>query len=311
VTATAIGAALQVATRKVEAERRDTLPCRFAVIAMGRLGGAEQGYGSDADVMFVHDPLPGISDDVAAQAAHDVANELRRLLALPAPDPPIVVDADLRPEGKQGPLTRSLASFARYYARWSLVWEAQALLRAAPIAGDAELGAAFIELIDPIRYPEGGLAEADVREIRRIKARVEAERLPRGADPALHTKLGRGGLADVEWTAQLIQLQHGHAVPALRTTGTTSALAAATAAGLLDPSDAEALERAWRLASRVRDGIMLSRGRPGDSLPTDLREMAGVARAVGYPAGHVADLLEDYRRATRRARAVVERVFYA
>jgi glutamate-ammonia-ligase adenylyltransferase len=113
------------------------------------------------------------------------------------------------------------------------------------------------------------------------------------------------------WTAQLIQLRHGHAVPALRTTGTTSALAAATAAGLLDPSDAEALERAWRLASRVRDGIMLSRGRPGDSLPTDLREMAGVARAVGYPAGHVADLLEDYRRATRRARAVVERVFYA
>jgi glutamate-ammonia-ligase adenylyltransferase len=310
VTATAVGAALRVATRKVEVERRAALPCRIAVIAMGRLGGAEQGYGSDADVLFVHDPLEGVTDDVAAHAAHDVANELRRLLALPAPDPPIVVDADLRPEGKQGPLTRSIASYAQYYSRWSLVWEAQALLRAAPIAGDADLGQEFVRLVDPIRYPDGGLSDHDIREVRRVKARVEAERLPRGADPALHTKLGRGGLADVEWTVQLIQLQHAYAVPGLRTTGTLSALRAAAAADLLTASDVEALEHAWRLVSRVRDGIMLSRGRPGDSLPTDVRELAGIARAVGYPAGRVGDLLEDYRRATRRARAVVERVFY-
>ncbi|MDQ1689642.1 MAG: [glutamine synthetase] adenylyltransferase / [glutamine synthetase]-adenylyl-L-tyrosine [Frankiaceae bacterium] len=311
VTTTAIAAALRVAVRKVEVERRSPLPCRLAVIAMGRLGGAEQGYGSDADVLFVHDPLEGVTDDVAAQAAHDVANELRRLLALPAPDPALVVDADLRPEGKQGPLTRSLASYGQYYARWSLVWEAQALLRAAPVAGDDDLGRAFVRLIDPLRYPEGGLAEVDVREVRRIKARVEAERLPRGADPSLHTKLGRGGLADVEWTVQLLQLRHAHEVEGLRTTGTLRALHAARDAGLVSPPDAEALEQAWRLASRVRDGIMLSRGRPGDSLPTDVRELAAVARAVGYPAGRVADLLEDYRRATRRARAVVERVFYA
>ena len=311
VTTTAIAAALRVATRKVEVERRGPLPCRVAVLAMGRLGGAEQGYGSDADVMFVHDPAPGVSDDVAAQAAHDVANELRRLLALPAPDPPIVVDADLRPEGKQGPLTRSLASYARYYARWSLVWEAQALLRARPVAGDDALGHAFVTLIDPIRYPEAGLSDADVREVRRIKARVEAERLPRGADPALHTKLGRGGIADVEWTVQLLQLRHAHAVEGLRTTSTLGALHAAREAGLIEPDDAVALERAWRLASRVRDGIMLSRGRPGDSLPTDMRELAGVARAIGYRADRVGELPEDYRRATRRARSVVERVFYA
>ncbi len=116
------------------------------------------------------------------------------------------VDADLRPEGKSGPMVRSLESFAEYYRRWSLVWEAQALLRARPMAGDDALAADFMALIDPIRYPEA-LSDQDVREVRRVKARVEAERLPRGADPARHLKLGRGGLSDVEWLAQLLQLR--------------------------------------------------------------------------------------------------------
>ena len=137
----------------------------------------------------------GADERDAHDAAHAVVGELRRLLALPAPDPPMLVDADLRPEGRQGPLVRTLASYAAYYARWSLVWEAQALLRAEPVVGDPELAAAFRALIDPMRWPEGGLSETDVREIRRIKARVEAERLPRGADATLHTKLGRGGLS--------------------------------------------------------------------------------------------------------------------
>ncbi|KWX10827.1 hypothetical protein TR74_01300, partial [Carbonactinospora thermoautotrophica] len=140
---------------------------------------------------------------------------------------------------------------------------------------------------------------------------VEAERLPRGADPTRHTKLGRGGLADVEWTVQLIQLRHAAAVPELRTTRTLAALRVAVAAGLLDPADGDTLAEAWRLASRVRNAIMVVRGRAGDSLPTDLRECAGVARFLGYPPGRTGDLLEDYRRVTRRARSVVERVFYA
>ena len=144
------------------------------------------------------------------------------------PDPVLEVDASLRPEGRNGPLVRTLASYAAYYARWSSGWESQALLRAEPVAGDTALGAAFVELIDPLRYPDGGITETAVREIRRLKARMEAERLPRGADPGLHTKLGRGGLSDVEWVAQLLQLQHGHELPGLRTTRTLPALVAAT-----------------------------------------------------------------------------------
>jgi glutamate-ammonia-ligase adenylyltransferase len=310
VSAATLAAALEIAIRKIEAERRGPLPVKLAVIAMGRLGGAEQGYGSDADVLFVHDPMPGASESEAAAAAHDLANEVRRLLSLPAPDPPLLVDADLRPEGRQGPLTRSLESYAAYYARWAHVWESQALLRAAPLAGDADVTAAFLRAIEPIRYPQGGLSREQLLEIRRIKARVETERLPKGADPTLALKLGRGGLADVEWTVQLLQLQHGAEVEALRTPRTLPALRAATDAGLLAAEDAQVLEEAWTLTSKVRDVLVLVRGRPTESLPTGGRDLAGVSRALGYPAGGQGEFLDHYRRVTRRARSVVERVFY-
>jgi glutamate-ammonia-ligase adenylyltransferase len=164
-------------------------------------------------------------------------------------------------------------------------------------------------MVDPLRYPDGGVGDADLREIRRLKARMEAERLPRGVDPALHTKLGRGGLTDVEWTVQLLQLQHAATVPGLRTTSTLPALTAAVDVGLIAAADAKVLREAWLIATRVRNAIMLARGRASDVLPTEPRSLAAVARAMGYAPGHTGDLLEDYRRATRRARAVHERVF--
>jgi glutamate-ammonia-ligase adenylyltransferase len=269
------------------------------------------GYGSDADVLFVHDPLPGADEREASETAYAVANELRRLLALPAPDPPLPVDADLRPEGRQGPLVRTLASYAAYYSRWALVWERQALLRARPVAGDPQLGRSFLELVEPLRHPPGGLSDADVREVRRVKARVEAERLPRGVDRSRHLKLGPGGLSDVEWTVQLLQLWHAHAVPALRTTRTGAAMEAAVRAGLLPAGDAAELMAAWQLAARIRNAIVLVRGRPGDTLPARHRELTAVARLLGYPPGDAAQALEqDYRRAARRARAVMEPLFY-
>ena len=267
ITRASIEAALAVALRKVSAELRHPLPTRFAMIAMGRFGGHEGGYGSDADVLFVHDPLPGRPEREASDAAHAVAVELRRLLMLPVPDPALIVDADLRPEGRQGPLVRTLAAYRAYYRRWSAPWEAQALLRAEPAAGDEDLGAKFIRMIAEFRYPLDGIDQAAVREIRRIKARMEAERIPRGADRALHVKLGPGGLSDVEWTVQLLQLRHAHALPALRTTRTGAAMAAAVQAGLLAAGDAAALTAAWELAARIRNAIMLVRGRPGDTLP--------------------------------------------
>ncbi|MFJ4904947.1 bifunctional [glutamine synthetase] adenylyltransferase/[glutamine synthetase]-adenylyl-L-tyrosine phosphorylase [Streptomyces sp. NPDC093249] len=305
--AATIAGALRAAVR---AEWGDELPTRFAVIGMGRFGGHELAYGSDADVLFVHEPREGVDEQEAARAANRVVAEMRRLLQLPTADPPLLIDADLRPEGKSGPLVRTLKSYEAYYRRWSLVWESQALLRAEPMAGDRDLGERFVELVDPLRYPAEGLGEDAIREIRRLKARMESERLPRGADPTLHAKLGRGGLSDVEWTVQLLQMRHGWAEPGLRTTRTRRALAAAHAAGLIPTEEAGTLDEAWVLASRVRNAVMLVRGRAGDTFPTAPRELAAVGRYLGYEAGHVGEMVDDYRRITRRARAVVEELFY-
>ena len=307
-------AGLDAAVRSWAAETGSAVadvPVDIAVIGMGRLGGAEMGYGSDADVLFVHRVRAGAEESGAAHAANAIAHALRRLLGEPAPDPAFEVDANLRPEGRQGALSRSLSAFAEYYQRWVSTWEVQALLRAEPVAGDEELGREFIALVDPLRYPGAGLSGDQVAEIRRIKARVDSERLPRGADPATHTKLGRGGLADVEWTVQLLQLQHAAGRPELQVTSTVSALGSLGDLGLLDAEQVNALQAAWELASRARNAVFLVRGRPGDQLPRQGLELHGVARACGYGADmDPGQFLDDYRRITRHARSVVEDVFY-
>ena len=309
VAAVTIRAALEVAVR--DAERSGgPLPTRLAVIGMGRFGGREMGYASDADVLFVHEPLPGSSDEAATRAAHAVAESLRALLSRPGPDPILQIDAGLRPEGRQGPLVRTLASYQNYYRRWSVAWEAQALLRAEFAAGDASVGASFTAMADRIRYPEDGIGADAIREIRRIKARMEAERMPRGIEPALHLKLGPGGLADVEWVAQLLQLRHASTVPALRTTRTLAALSAASEAGLIEAGDASTLSASWLTAARIRDAVLLVRGRGSDTLPSSPRELAVIARLLGYPPDGAQDLVQDWRRAGRQARAVMERLFY-
>ncbi|MCE7081580.1 bifunctional [glutamine synthetase] adenylyltransferase/[glutamine synthetase]-adenylyl-L-tyrosine phosphorylase [Streptomyces sp. ST2-7A] len=308
ITAATVAGALRAAERAHSGDAEP--PVRLTVVGMGRFGGGEAAYGSDADVIFVHEAREGVSEEEAGKAAFAIANELRRLLQIPATDPPLLIDADLRPEGRTGPLVRSLASYAAYYRRWSVAWESQALLRAAPMAGDLDLGRRFVELIDPLRYPEGGPDADAIREIRRLKARMEAERLPRGADPTLHAKLGRGGLSDVEWTVQLLQMRHAARLPELRTPSTRPALTAAHRAGLLTDEEARVLEEAWLLAGRVRNAVMLVRGRPGDTFPNESRELGAVARYLGYPLGHGGELLDDYRRTTRRARVVMEDLFY-
>ncbi|MFC0114129.1 bifunctional [glutamine synthetase] adenylyltransferase/[glutamine synthetase]-adenylyl-L-tyrosine phosphorylase [Kibdelosporangium aridum] len=303
--------ALAAAEREKAVELGGWPKAKIAIIGMGRLGGFELGYSSDADVMFVCEAVEGATDDEAVKFASAVVESMRRALGSPSQDPPLEVDVGLRPQGRQGPLVRTLNSYIAYYRQWSEVWEWQALLRAAFVAGDADVGARFINAINEFRYPRKGLDSTSVREIRRIKARVDTERLPRGADPTTHTKLGRGGLADIEWTVQLLQLQHAHEVPALRTPSTLEGLAAAEEAKLITPPDAEELRTAWLLATSVRNAATLVRGKQTDQVPTSGRELLAVARALGYPGdADPGEFLDSYRRTTRRARAVVERVFY-
>ncbi len=290
----------------LNALRPDDDGIEFGIVAMGRYGGQELGFGSDADVLFVYRATTASSDEAAARAKYLVGELNRHTEDLRLP---FDLDIDLRPEGKNGPVVRSLDSYRAYYARWSLTWEAQALLRARGAAGDSALLADFESLADEVRFP-ASISENDVREVKRIKARVESERLPQAADPARHLKLGRGSLSDVEWFVQLIQLQKGATVPGLRTTSTLSALEVARTKGLVTSTDAAKLREAWILASRVRSAMVLWMTRTTDVLPTDRQQLDGVARLLEYPPGSATPLEEDYLRVTRLARAVFEKRFY-
>lgn len=282
---------------------------RIAVIGMGRLGGGELGYGSDADVMFVCEPEEGVEESAAVKWAVTIAEQVRALLGTPSSDPPLEVDANLRPEGRNGPLVRTLSSYQAYYQRYVQTWEVQALLRAHRVAGDLDLGERFLLMIDKIRYPPGGVSPEAVQEIRRIKARVDAERLPRGADPNTHTKLGRGGLADIEWTVQLLQLRYAHKVPALHNTSTLQSLNAIGAAELIAEGDVELLRQAWLTATSARNALVLVRGKPTDQLPGPGRQLNAVAVAAGWDTDDGGEFLDNYLRVTRRAKAVVRKIF--
>jgi glutamate-ammonia-ligase adenylyltransferase len=309
-----VRAALAAAHRQIRADRLadgGAPAATVSVIAMGRFGGQEMGYSSDADVLFVAAPSdPDANPATVLGDATAIAELTVRLLGRPSPDPALTIDADLRPEGRSGPLVRTVSSYADYWRRHIAPWQRQALLRARPIDPDDPVSRAFIAAIDPLRYPPDGLAAPDIREIRRLKARVDTERLPRGADRTLHTKLGRGGLADVEWTVQLLQLQHAGAIPPLRVTGTLAAVHAAVAAGVMDPGDARALTEGWEAATRARNAIMLVTGKAGDEIPPHGRVLAGIARACGYPSSaEPGAFVDDYRRATRHARRAVDALF--
>ncbi|MEN9706998.1 MAG: hypothetical protein RIS31_564 [Actinomycetota bacterium] len=276
----------------------------LGIVAMGRFGGAELGFGSDADLMFVYRSQ---GSEEAQKAAERQISELRRLAADPVLE--FEFDIDLRPEGKNGPIARSLDSYAAYYEKWANTWEAQALLRARVIAGSDELVTAFTALIDQYRYPTE-VQHSAIVEIRRIKARVETERLPLGADPKRHLKLGRGSLSDVEWLVQLLQLINGSKHPAIRTPKTLEALKACVAEGLIEQHDATVLAEAWKLASRIRSAVVLWGTRRSDVLTTDRRQLEGMARILEYPRGSASQLEQDYLAFTRRSRMVFERLFY-
>jgi glutamate-ammonia-ligase adenylyltransferase len=284
-------------------------PARIAVIGMGRLGGGELGYGSDADVMFVCEPNSGVDESVAVRWSVTIAEQVRALLGTPSADPPLEVDAGLRPEGRNGPLVRTLSSYAAYYEQWAQPWEIQALLRAHRVAGDEGLGERFLLMADKTRYPPGGVSAEAVQEIRRIKARVDAERLPRGADPNTHTKLGRGGLADIEWTVQLMQLRYAHKIPSLHNTSTLQSLDAIGAAELIAEGDVDLLRKAWLTATRARNALVLVRGKPTDQLPGAGRQLNAVALAAGWDTDDGGEFLDNYLRVTRRAKTVVRKVF--
>ena len=298
--------ALRLRERRSDPAR--ALGVEMIVIAQGSFGAAEMGYSSDADVQFlVADRGAG---EQAVPIAIEVATQTQRILNAPAARSDMRVSADLRPEGKIGPLARTVESWRDYYERDAATWEKQALLRSRVIIASESVAGELEALMDQHRYPAEGLTDAARREITRMKARVESERLPRNADPTRHLKLGRGGMTDVEWCAQRLALEHGHAVEGLRTTRTLDQLTAARDAELLSPRATEELTDAWLLAWQLRRGLFLSKGREGDVLPTDRIDLRALARIVGGDDASASELEEQYLRLTRRSRAVAEEIIF-
>jgi len=294
-----IEAALASAKRQVED------PPEMTVIALGRWGGEEMAYSSDADLMVI---LADSADPDTVRKGAQILTTLRKMLKVPGPGPDLEIDLKLRPEGKDGPMVRTLSSYVSYYTKWSATWEAQALIRARHGAGSEDLSAEFLNFADSVRYPTGGLTLPQLTEIRRLKARMEAERIGRGIDPRDHVKLGPGGLSDVEWTVQCCQLNHGFEVPELRVTGTLAGLDAAVGAGLIGEEDAECLREAFLLASRIRNTITLVRNKPSDLLPANASDLGEVATVLGFDGG--SHLSDEWHRIARRARGVTDRLFW-
>ncbi|HMG45815.1 MAG TPA: bifunctional [glutamine synthetase] adenylyltransferase/[glutamine synthetase]-adenylyl-L-tyrosine phosphorylase [Acidimicrobiales bacterium] len=274
---------------------------RFTVIALGRFAGGELAYASDLDVVFVHDGDGAGAHEEALRAA----TGLLRFVAGDTPAQRVYrVDTNLRPEGRQGPLCRSISGYASYFDRWALTWERQAMARARPVAGDPELGERFMALLDRVVW-DRPFTDDDEREVRRMKARVQRERLPPGEDPEFHLKLGRGSLADIEWTVQLLQLRHG-----VRGPGTIEGLDRLAKLEVVTPGEVAVLRDAYRFCERTRNRWWLVGADPvhPDALPQGTDDAARLARSLG--AGSAGVLRDDYRRVTRRARRVVERLFY-
>ena len=292
----------------------ETAPAGITVIAMGRYGGREVNFSSDADAILIYRPADDADDGQANAFAKKVVEDLRNILQGPTTlEPKIELDLDLRPEGKNGPLVRSYASCEEYYESWASTWECQALLRARYAAGDAELARDFlINIADPLRYPTTELTEAELQNIRKLKARMEAERLPRGVRRERHLKLGKGGLSDVEWTVQLMQLQHAGDIKDLRVNGTLEALDVLEAKKLISAIDAIQLRKAWTLCTAARNGSYLWSGRANqaDILPDDIYSLGGIAVYLGYGAHRGQHFENDLLAVMRKCRDVCQRLFY-
>jgi glutamate-ammonia-ligase adenylyltransferase len=248
---------------------------RIAVIGMGKCGGRELNYVSDVDVIYVAEPVDGVAEADALAVAARLAAGLARACSTASGEPALwPVDAALRPEGKNGPLVRTLASHRAYYERWAKTWEFQALLKARHLAGDEALGNEYVATVNPLVW-SAVQRENFVEDSQAMRRRVE-EHVP-AAEADRQLKLGVGGLRDVEFTVQLLQLVHGRADEAIRSPNTLTALAALAAGGYVGRESAAQLAVCYRFLRALEHRIQLHRLRRTHLMPTaeaDLRRLA-------------------------------------
>jgi [glutamine synthetase] adenylyltransferase / [glutamine synthetase]-adenylyl-L-tyrosine phosphorylase len=276
-------------------------PVPLAAIAFGKLGGEELSFSSDLDLMFVYEGEGAGDFTAAARSAEAVLATVRAA--------GWTVDTDLRPEGRNGPLVRTMASYLEYWQRWAETWEFQVLLRARFVAGDESLGRRFLSNAADFAYPES-LTFEQVAAIRRMRVRMEEERVRPAGSRRFHFKLGYGSLADVQFAVELSLMRHGFDHPEVRQTNTLEALEGLAAARLVEGSVARALGEAYLFLTEIKTALEIERRIPVESLPPAPEGQAALARRLGYEGQPRHRFLQDYRRITRRARQAMERVFY-
>jgi glutamate-ammonia-ligase adenylyltransferase len=293
----------------------------LCIIAMGKLGGRDIGYGSDLDVIFIYDPAEAPKPDEAGVWFGRVAQRVIRLVSEPSPEGAgYELDTRLRPSGSQGMLVSSLEAFARYHhvslgeapsvQPTGAAWERQALLRARVCAGDRTLGERAISIAQRAAY-SGPVP--DVREIRRLRERIERE-LGRERQGRLDLKTGRGGLLDVEFAVQWLQMRHG-ADPRVRTSDTSEAIDTLEQLGYLARQHAEALREGYRFLRLLEQRIHVLRGAGSSVIEIGSRKLPILARRMGYrnlPTESVSEqLLARYREVTSDVRAAFDELCVA
>ena len=321
IAAAVLEAALAVARAELPS---DAAPCRLAVVAMGKCGGCELNYASDVDVIFVAEPVKDEDETAALGTASRLAAGLIGVCARSTPEGSIFpVDPNLRPEGRAGPLVRTLTSHLAYYERWAKTWEFQALLKARPVAGDMTLGQAYANTLGPLVW-QAARREHFVEDVQAMRRRVEQSLPARQAGREL--KLGPGGLRDIEFAVQLLQLVHGRTDETLRSPATLPALAALAAGGYVGRADAEELAAAYRFLRRTEHLLQLGRLSRTHTLPEDPAVLRRLGRAMRFNDGPnepwfqasvtgirsdpAVDFDEEWRRHARQVRRLHEKLFY-
>ncbi len=273
----------------------------IAVIGLGKLGAEELNFASDLDVVFVYEGEGAEAFEEARRTSEAVLNGIR--------ERGFEADADLRPEGRSGPLARSMAAWLEYWERWGRTWEFQALLKARMVAGDEMLGKRFVMAAEDFAYPEY-LSLEKVAEIRRMRVRMEEERVRQVDARRFHFKLGHGGMADVQFAVELSQLRHGREHPDVRRRHTLEALESLARARLIEDGASLALGEAYVFLNEVKNALEIDRRVHAEAIPPTPEDQVALARRLGYEEFPRPSFLDDYRRITRRARRAMERVFY-
>ncbi len=273
----------------------------LSVIGMGKLGARELSFASDLDVVFVYEGEGPDDQRRAVELAEAVMRHVR--------DAGWEIDADLRPEGRNGPLARSLAGFLEYWERYAELWEVQALLRVRPSAGDEALGRRFVAAAHDLAFRPGGITIDEVVQIRRMRERIERERVKPPEATKFHFKLGHGSLADVQFTVETLLLLHGGDHPEIRTPRTLEAIERLAEGRLIEGSVARELGEAFSTLTDVKDALEVDRRVHAEAVPASPEEQTALARRLGYEEYPRQTFLDDYLRITRRCRRAMERVF--